>query len=161
MGKTHGHRAPIPASDDRPAPGAPPTDMLTLTRAVHDEIVDHSLAGSPREVCGVLGGDRGDPSHASVVRRAENVADAPRAQYAIDPAEQLDLMTAIEDEGAAVVGFYHSHPAGPPRPSATDAARATWPDRSYVVVALGGGEPRVRSWRWTGERFEREALEVR
>lgn len=135
--------------------------MLTLTRTTYDAVVDHALEGAPMEVCGVLGGERGDPNHATTARHADNVADAPRTAYAIDPAEQLELMTAIEDGGDEIVGFYHSHPRGPPRPSETDASRATWPDRSYVVVALGGDHPHVGSWRWTGERFEREVLGVR
>lgn len=155
---------------------------LKLPPAVRDRIVDHAHEGAPEEVCGVLGGRRtdgegdadgdpdadadanggdGDPTVA--VERAApvpNVADAPRTTYELDPAAQLDAMRGIEDEGLAVVGFYHSHPEGPRRPSATDEARATWPDRSYVIVALDGPQPFVGSWRWTGERFVEERVRV-
>jgi len=75
----------------------------------------------------------------------------------IAPAEAIELIEGVEAEGD-LVGFYHSHPAGPPEPSETDAARAAWPGASYVIVALGG-EPCVGAWRWTdGDGFEAETV---
>jgi len=146
---------------------APPT--LRLPSTVRDRIVARARDGAPEEVCGVLGGRRegagetGSADGGATVTRAEpvsNVADAPRTAYELDPGRQLDAMRAVEDDGEAVVGFYHSHPAGPRSPSATDEARATWSDRSYLIVALDGEEPFVGSWRWTGERFVEERVRV-
>jgi proteasome lid subunit RPN8/RPN11 len=135
--------------------------MLRIDRDVYDAIVDHARAGRPEEVCGILGGRHGeDASHASAVERTENVAANPRTEYEIDPEAQFTAMEAIEDRGADVVGFYHSHPAGPPRPSDTDAARATWPDHSYVIVSFESDDVSVGSWRWTGAQFEGEELAV-
>jgi len=145
--------------------------MIRFTREAYDAMVAHAREGTPEEVCGVLGGRReaaGEETAAaadtvdlvSTVRRADNAAAASRSTYEIAPAEQLSLMDAIEADGEEVVGFYHSHPQGPPRPSRTDAAQATWPDRPYVIVVLDGETPFVGSWRWTGEAFvsERVAL---
>ncbi|WP_424016565.1 desampylase [Halorientalis pallida] len=149
--------------------------MLELTRGVYDEIIAHARERDPEECCGVLGGAReGDwkepserasgraapASHADRYRRAANVAEAPRTAYELDPEEQLAHMQAIEDAGREVVGFVHSHPAGPPAPSRTDERQATWAGYSYVIVALGGAEPFVGSWRWTGEGFEQEVVAV-
>lgn len=136
--------------------------MLTIEQRTFDLIVEHAEQGGSAEVCGVLGG-LFDDEHSVVesVHRATNVAEAPDSRYLIDPAEQLEIMEHIEDSGEEVVGFYHSHPSGPPRPSATDADRAAWPDRSYVVVSLEG-RPTANSWRWGGDEagFEPESLEV-
>ncbi|MEA5406272.1 M67 family metallopeptidase [Haloarculaceae archaeon H-GB2-1] len=85
----------------------------------------------------------------------------PRTRYALDAAEQLQAIEAIEAEGLETVGFYHSHPAGPPGPSETDAANATWPGVSYVIVVLDGAHPYVGSWRWTGEAFRQETVALR
>jgi proteasome lid subunit RPN8/RPN11 len=145
--------------------------MIRFTRESYDAMVAHAREGAPQEVCGVLGGrleaagdsagaDESTASVVSTVRRADNDAAAPRSTYEIAPAEQLSLMDAIEADGEDVVGFYHSHPQGPPRPSRTDAAQATWAGRPYVIVVLDGETPFVGSWRWTGETFvgERVAL---
>jgi proteasome lid subunit RPN8/RPN11 len=150
---------------------------LHLARPVREELVAHAREGAPEEVCGVLGGSHGEgSSRATLALRATNAADSPRTRYELDPAEQLELMRtveqdstssragsddAVEGDGDEVVGFYHSHPRGPPAPSDVDAREATWTGHSYVIVSLGGDEPLVRSWRWTGEAFEREAVEVR
>ena len=147
----------------------PDAPVIAVPEAVREGIVAHAREGAPEEVCGVLAGVReseGQPDARRVETRhpAENVAEMPRTRYEIDPREQLDLMERIEDAGREVVGFYHSHPRGPLSPSATDAAQATWPDRSYVIVSLGaeGSEdestPSLGSWRWTGTEFVAEEI---
>lgn len=136
--------------------------MLALTPSVYDGMLEHARGGGDREVCGILGGTYGaERSRAVTAHRTENVADTPRTTYRIDPAEQLEVMEAIEAAGREVVGFYHSHPRGPPGPSSTDAARATWPGYSYLIVDCSGEYPAVDSWRWTGETFARETVTVR
>ncbi|MDY6780709.1 MAG: M67 family metallopeptidase, partial [Halobacteria archaeon] len=99
-------------------------------------------------------------TRAESVYRVENVSDTPRTNYLMDSEEQLGTIDELEDDGYEVVGFYHSHPEGPDYPSTTDEERANWPDHSYVIVSLGGEEPYVGSWRWTGEEFEREAVSL-
>lgn len=139
--------------------------MIELTRATYDGIVSHAYIGGEQEVCGVLAGARGaDGTTTRVTRRYEatNVAETPRSRYRVDPEEQLELMERAADEDLDVVGFYHSHPTGPPRPSETDAAQATWLDHSYVICALDG-QPFVGSWRWRGDAagFEQEVVALR
>jgi len=132
---------------------------LTVTREVYDGIVEQATQGRPEEVCGVLAGEHGERASRAVAARAvENVAPAPRTTYQLDPREQLETMDELESEGADVVGFYHSHPTGPPRPSPTDAQGAAWTNYSYVIVVLDGEYPYVGSWRWLGDGFEREQL---
>lgn len=136
--------------------------MLRLDRSAYEAVVDAARDGAPAEVCGVLAGEHGDEeSRAVEAHPTTNVADEPRTRYELDPEEQLQVIEAVEDRDLDVVGFYHSHPAGPPRPSGTDVAQATWSGYSYVVCSLAG-DVRVGSWRWDREAgsFEREAVVV-
>jgi proteasome lid subunit RPN8/RPN11 len=129
--------------------------MIELPRDVYDAVVDHAREGAPEEVCGVFGGDCGEGrTRVDSCHRATNAADTPRREYQIDPVEQLELMDTVESAGQEVAGFYHSHPAGPPRPSATDVAQATWPGLSYLIVVLDGRHPYVGSWRWDDDAGE-------
>ena len=155
---------------DGPTAGAEPATRPTiaLSKAAYDRLVEHTRTGDPAEVCGVLGGpsasggderDGGD-RRVETALPVENVADERRTRYELDPAEQLRRIEEIEEDGGAVVGFYHSHPRGPAGPSETDRSLATWPDASYVIVSLAGDEPAVGSWRWTGDRFVRETVVV-
>jgi proteasome lid subunit RPN8/RPN11 len=136
--------------------------VIAFTRDAYDDVVHAGYDGGPEEVCGVLAGAYGDEvSRVTAVHPTENVADTPEIRYHIDPEEQLAVTETIEDAGLDVVGFYHSHPTGPPHPSETDAERATWPDHSYAICAFDG-YPYLGSWRWRGdeERFEQETLRV-
>jgi Predicted metal-dependent protease of the PAD1/JAB1 superfamily len=139
--------------------------MLRLRLAVRDDLVAHAREGASDEVCGVLagthggGGAQGDASTAVTSARATNAAAHPRSRYELDPAEQLELMRGLEADGDEVVGFYHSHPRGPPAPSDVDAREATWEGYSYVIVSLDR-DPDVRSWRWTGAAFDRERVRI-
>ncbi|WP_255171284.1 desampylase [Natrononativus amylolyticus] len=136
--------------------------MIVFSRSAYDEVVYEGYGGADREICGVLAGAYADDrTVVTDVYPADNVADTPAVRYSIDPEEQFDITETIEDEGLEVAGFYHSHPAGPTHPSETDAARATWPDLSYVIVALDG-YPYVGSWRWRADEatFEQELVRV-
>ncbi|MFB6281091.1 MAG: desampylase [Haloferacaceae archaeon] len=134
--------------------------MITFARGAYDDVVRAAYGGGGREVCGVLAGTHGaSESTVRAAHPAENVADRPEIRYHIDPEEQFEIVESIEDEGLDVVGFYHSHPAGPPRPSDTDADRATWPDLSYAIVALDG-YPYLGSWRWRDGAFEQETVRI-
>lgn len=150
---------------------------MRLSRSAREQCIAHAREGAPAEVCGVLAGNRGatgvrekrtgggetpEGGRDDVTRvlRATNVADRPRTRYALDPAEQLDLMRAVEEAGDEVVGFYHSHPDGPAEPSPTDERLATWDGYVYLVVSLAGDEPEVAAWRWTGGAFVAEPVTV-
>lgn len=132
---------------------------LLLPEDVRSGLLAAAREGAPEEVVGALAGDRGEDR--STVRRrypATNAAASPETRYEIAPPEELQLLERIDDDGFDVVGFYHSHPRGPPEPSAVDSRLAAWAGYSYVVVSLP--DETVGSWRWTGEEFRREPVET-
>jgi len=132
---------------------------IEVPGSVRGSVIDHARGGAPEEVVGVFAGDRGEPSTVEAVYRAENAAETPETRYEIAPAEEIELLEAVDDDGFDVVGFYHSHPRGPLEPSEVDARLAAWPGYSYVIVSLADGEA-VGSWRWNGDRFEAEAVRL-
>ncbi|AUX09010.1 metalloprotease JAMM1, desampylating [Halalkaliarchaeum desulfuricum] len=136
--------------------------MPAFTRSAYDEIVSRARRGGAREICGVLAGTTkaGEPEPiVDSVYPVDNVADAPRSRYELDPEGQLRAIETLEERGETLVGFYHSHPRGPPTPSETDVDSATWPGASYVIVALDG-EPYVGSWLWDDDTFEQQLVRV-
>ncbi|MFC7229092.1 M67 family metallopeptidase [Salinirubellus salinus] len=139
------------------------TTDLVFERSAWEAVVTHAREGAPEEVCGVLAGTReGDRGRVTETRRVPNVAATPESRYELDPAEQVRAMDALEDAGHEVLGFYHSHPRGPARPSGVDEAQATWVGYAYCIVSLADAEPTVGSWRWTGEEegFVAETVRV-
>ncbi|CCQ35571.1 metalloprotease JAMM1, desampylating [Natronomonas moolapensis 8.8.11] len=134
--------------------------VLELSEPHRDAIVEHARGGAPEEVVGVLAGTNGETSRVERRYRAVNAAETPETRYEIAPEAELAILERIDDAGFDVVGFYHSHPRGPLEPSATDTRLAAWPGRSYVIVSLAGEDAGIGSWRWRGERFERESVSV-
>ena len=52
-----------------------------------------------------------------------------------------------------LVGWYHSHPDHPARPSEFDREHA-WPWYSYIIVSVANREPGdMTSWRLTDDRL--------
>lgn len=136
--------------------------MLRISQGRYNDVIDHARSARPEECCGILGGTfDSHRSEVSSAYRANNAAARPETRYYIDPVEQLELIERIEADGDEVVGFYHSHPMGPLQPSQTDAARATWPGLSYVIISLSN-DPLVGSWRWHPDAgFEEERIVIR
>lgn len=73
-------------------------------------------------------------------------ADEQYHRFSIDPLQQLRAERAAEKEGLVLLGYYHSHPDHPARPSEYDREHA-WPFYSYVIVAIAKGKPvDMTSW---------------
>ncbi len=83
--------------------------------------------------------------------RARNL-DARPTRYLIDPESHFAAIRTARSEGRDVVGAYHSHPASPPVPSATDVAEAnSGSDFLYVIVSLIDEE--IRAYWFDGVGF--------
>jgi proteasome lid subunit RPN8/RPN11 len=70
------------------------------------------------------------------------------------------LEKVAAEAGLAVLGFYHSHPNHPARPSETDRQHA-WPFYSYVIVAIANRQPvDLTSWQLdeSTEQFRPERI---
>lgn len=97
---------------------------------------------SPEEACGILAGKDG------VVRKVYRMTNSEGSQvtYRIDPGEQFRTMKEMRQEGLDMVAIYHSHPASPAYPSATDVRLAVYEDPAYVIVSLANNETAVRAY---------------
>lgn len=138
--------------------------MLAIPTALLDEIRRHAASAYPREACGLLVGTDGDARRVARVHRAENLSASARSdRFEIDPRFYLKTDRAANAEGMRVVGFYHSHPDHPARPSPTDADHAQhWPEFSFVILSVENGQVRdCRSWLFpeAGLAFVEEPIE--
>lgn len=91
---------------------------------------------APLEACGILAGLN---DHSVEVIPVTNILASPVA-YRMDPKEQLQAMLLIEENGWDMLGIYHSHPAGPASPSASDISKAHYPDSVYLILSPGDSE---------------------
>ncbi len=118
---------------------------IEVSSGVVETMLAQARAASPQEACGLL---LGRTFIESAVRCA-NVHPAPDTHFEIDPQALIDAHRAEREGGAHVLGYWHSHPSGPPEPSATDRSHATGDGRVWAIV----GKERVGWYRDTGGGF--------
>jgi proteasome lid subunit RPN8/RPN11 len=136
---------------------------LRLPGALADEIRRHGEAAYPAECCGAMLG-RVEGAAKEVLRLSPAVnrrTDDPH-RYLIAPDDLRRLEREVREAGQEIVGYYHSHPDHPARPSAFDAEHA-WPWYSYLIVRIDRGRGAdMASWVLDDERplMHPESLDV-
>lgn len=106
---------------------------LEISSEVLHAIVDEAERFPGREVCGLL---FGIADRVTAMRSCRNVAPDPRTTFEIDPAQLVAAHRAARAGGPQIVGCYHSHPSGEPKPSVRDAEAAV-ADGSIWLIAAG------------------------
>ena len=134
------------------------TRSLLLGAGVEDAIRRHGAETYPNECCGALIGREGVVSAAYAL--PNTTEEGPRRRFMVRPQDYRDAERLAADAGAELLGFYHSHPDHPARPSQYDLDHA-WPFFSYIIVAVRAGTPEdMTSWRLREDRsaFDEESL---
>ncbi len=138
---------------------------LEITPGDRRAAEEHAAASYPEECCGFLIGRFNAATELTAVVRVLPVGnerqESRHNRYLISPETVLAANKEARALGLDVVGYYHSHPDHPARPSEFDRDHA-WPGLSYVIVSVAGGKVAdTRSWRLSDdrERFEEEAIE--
>jgi proteasome lid subunit RPN8/RPN11 len=134
------------------------SDMLWLC-VMQVEVTSQALAAMraaaaaahPREACGILLGEGGRITHA---RQTANVHPAPHTHFEIDPQALIDAHRAARAGGPEVAGYFHSHPQGEAKPSATDRACAAGDGRVWAIIAPCSSGQDVRFWRDGEQGFD-------
>jgi proteasome lid subunit RPN8/RPN11 len=138
---------------------------LSVPTNLVEEMRSHARATYPDECCGYLiGPDRegGDVRTILEVRRGTNsFGGEQRRRFVLSPDELRLLERELDGTGRAVVGFYHSHPDHPARPSEFDRDHA-WPWYSYVVLSVtADGVPAWGAFELDGESRSFDSVGVR
>lgn len=112
----------------------------------------------------MLGDINGDTKDVRELIRAENSREegARHNRFEITPQDFMASEKAARERGMKVLGFYHSHPNAPARPSEFDREHA-WPWYSYIIVSVQeGGAADMTSWVLRDDRtqFDSEELNV-
>jgi proteasome lid subunit RPN8/RPN11 len=126
------------------------------------EIQQHGEATFPHECCGFLLGRLEDNRRiVTQIQRAQNLReDSPHNRYEISPQNYLQADREARQAGLDIVGFYHSHPDHPARPSQFDLENA-WPELIYVIVSVNKGKAgEMTAWKLADDRsrFLREEI---
>jgi proteasome lid subunit RPN8/RPN11 len=129
---------------------------LQLDAGVAAAIRRHGEETFPHECCGALIGSSGASDVATdagtgddlgarvtaVVPLPNTTEEGPRRRFLVRPSDYQLAERRAGELGGELLGFYHSHPDHPARPSQFDLDHA-WPTFAYVIVSVMAGAARL------------------
>jgi proteasome lid subunit RPN8/RPN11 len=135
-------------------------ESLTLDPGIADAIRRHGVETYPNECCGALIGSDGDVKAVHhVAALPNNTEEGARRRFLITPSDYKFVEAEAKRLNQDLLGFYHSHPDHPARPSQYDLDHA-FPFFWYVIVSIQQAQPeKMTVWRLADDRSAfREAL---
>ena len=143
---------------------------LSISTGIAERIRKHGAETYPHECCGALLGH--DPDIDGERRRPREILDclallnrrddSPNNRFSIAPLDVIEADRVAQAQGMELIGWYHSHPDHPAKPSEYDRSHA-WPWFSYIIISVRAGVPEeMTSWRLIDDRSEyaQEAIEI-
>ena len=140
---------------------AGPRPLVRLAPQAAEAIRREAARAYPAEGCGALLGP-GEAAVSETLPLANTEASSPRTRFTVSPLDYLYVEGRADARGLKLIGFWHSHPDHPARPSPTDRAYA-WPGLLTVVVGVERGDPgEMTAWDVPGqeEPFRQLDLEI-
>ena len=139
--------------------------MLKMTRQIEAAIRKAGADAYPNECCGILFGKEEDGNH--VVKSLKPIDNARESgeqyhRFLITAEDMMQAELEARRLGLEIVGFYHSHPDHPAKPSDYDRDHAL-PFFSYIILRVAEGSPELMtSWRLqlSREAFDSEPFEI-
>lgn len=138
--------------------------MIRLKSADIEEIKQIAQKTYPHECCGVMVGsiENGVKTVTELIPAENQRTDSPANRYLITPDLLNELEKKLKGTDRAIVGFFHSHPDVPARPSTYDQDHA-WPWYSYLIVSVNRGQAgEINNWKLRDDRsaFDAEKIEL-
>lgn len=139
---------------------------LALRPGVVDAIRAHGVETYPNECCGALFGpapsgvEGADRAVTATFALPNTTEEGPRRRFLVRPQDYREAERRATELGVELLGFYHSHPDHPARPSQYDLDHA-WPFFSYIIVSVRAGVSEdMTSWLLRDDRsgFDPEEL---
>jgi proteasome lid subunit RPN8/RPN11 len=140
-------------------PAAAARVTTTIAADAIEAIKAHGTAAFPDECCGALIEVGGRIVEAFAMENTTSDGAARRFRIGPDGYRRADARARAA--GGTLVGFYHSHPNEPARPTAYDLEHA-WPNLVYVIVSVNGAVPgEITVWHLRDDRSAFDQGELR
>lgn len=139
--------------------------MLKLSRQIENEIRQAGADAYPNECCGIMfGSGEGDDHAVKSLRPIVNAREDGEQyhRFLITAEDMMQAELEARRLGLEIVGFYHSHPDHPAKPSDYDRDHAL-PFYSYIILRVAEGRSELMtSWRLriSREAFDPEPFEI-
>ena len=120
---------------------------IAVSARIRDQLLKSAHSSHPEECCGLL---LGNSDTITVAVPTTNVHAQRETHFEIDPVALITAHKTERDGGPQIIGYYHSHPLGPPEPSATDRAMAAHDGKIWAII----GEGQIKFWHDLPDGFQ-------
>ena len=128
---------------------------VSLPTEMQERIFRQMESSYPNEGGGFLLGDiEGEDIVIRNIVRVDNVFDIEEQhhRYAMRPQDWMRMEDAADEQGLALVGYYHSHPDSPAIPSEYDRVHAL-PNFVYLITSVMAAQAvDSRAWKLKADR---------
>jgi len=128
---------------------------VEICEKVLRRIREHGAERYPDECCGaLLGRDDGASREIVDLLPIDNRRNgrSARRRYLVTPEDHFSAEKEARTRALDIVGFYHTHPDHPARPSEFDRENAL-PWYTYLILSVEGGLPReLTGWQLADDR---------
>lgn len=112
-------------------------NSMKLKSYILEQMKHHVEDTYPYEGCGVMLGKNNTVTN---ILKGTNIRqDRKEDRFLLNPADILIAEKYAKEKGIDILGFYHSHPDHPAKPSQTDLENA-WEDYYYAIVSVENGK---------------------
>jgi proteasome lid subunit RPN8/RPN11 len=129
---------------------------VALAAAARELLEAHAAETYPHECCGALYGEVTGTGFTVVeaVRFPNTTSEGPRRRFLIQPSDYRVAEAHARDTKRPLIGFYHSHPDHPARPSQYDLDHA-WPNMLYTITSVREGRVEITTaWQLREDRSQ-------
>lgn len=137
--------------------------MVCIDEASLVAIKEHGQRSYPEECCGVLLGkafQRGQRHITEMLALENRNLDSRQNRFLIGPEDMRQVEKYARGKGIELLGFYHSHPDCPARPSQFDLHHA-WPWYAYIIVSIQQGcADSMTCWELEDDRSRFRSVEL-
>lgn len=131
---------------------------INIPRHLVNQLLHHAQQTEDKEICGFISSRAGGPVK---VYPVTNIAAIPESRFAMDPADQIDALRQMRENGEELFAIYHSHPSSPALPSVIDVDESGYPEALYLIISLNTkGVLEMRGYRIKGKKVKEVALTI-
>jgi len=138
--------------------------VIKCTKEIEKSIREFGEQEYPNECCGLLFGKINSDNSKEIteilpISNAQNEENRYN-RFLITPKDMIKGELYARKHNVDIIGFYHSHPDHPAKPSQFDLEHA-WPVYSYIITSVINGKADVMtSWLLSSDRAKFENEEI-
>jgi len=138
--------------------------VIKCTKEIEKSIREFGEQEYPNECCGLLFGKINSDNSKEIteilpISNAQNEENRYN-RFLITPKDMIKGELYARKHNVDIIGFYHSHPDHPAKPSQFDLDHA-WPVYSYIITSVINGKADVMtSWLLSSDRAKFENEEI-